>query len=1101
MITAITTVGFSGARKAKLLGLEGQEYSTKFNQDDRPAGTPRISTTTTFGTVYSAFLVFVTQTLSMRRNLQLNQMLTATHDNATAWTGIGSAVFYVWRQRARPASTLGVVAICLYLGNIMALHITTPALFSVETFDSSRSVVVSTQSLLSWHWDSSDFANTSSCIPTPGLSDGRLYDAMAAHSYGAGNTTSITQAFNITAWNNSYRQDRKVERQHYSPLQHTTHRGLEQSKQIVGELGQTDADFCLSRPDFSMLPVRGPPKCHGGCPFGQASCSGPRIDKSSSAWLPYNGPSPAGPGDDFGTFVVTGNILIDAWALWHSVMPPSSIPLDAVKSPPFLTVADQYPIHALNLLPSDPRDRPNSVTLHQVENALSSLVATTLWTIGHSTPMTVQFVANNATNDRQQKSSGSLPGPTLIPTIGEPPTRPVLEWGEAEVVQLFPAIHLDPSHKPLPISFKTAPTAKASLPATWLTSMSVFLPPHAVSLSLPCTPLPLTAVVGRLTSQILRCQRQRQCGHGRLQLAGDIISNRCQAGEGHIAEQDVEPAPESPFLQIPAEPEARANRARLPFWGERQRAGTKRAIMKGFDAYLGADIFSWKREQIVIFRTYSIEIFFNALKLNLKVEPGEGPLRVAAAMPPTTTRAALPELRAADRSLYDILLSWKHDESDEAPMLLACLLRHKYSEIPDFCAESLQGRDAALVSHLRPIARKLNFRMLLAQIDYTVSTEMQADDDDDDEDGCRRYGDYYGNNDNDDEEIDEYCFEAVGVPHESLYFGPTVNLDGIPVEVELDLKPEDLLNGGNVTNDVADERTFERDDRTEATRTEVYKRTILLLWPKNSPLDSTIALGDAYDYACNALHKSTTTAVTRREKLLVDSLLGSCETPHPKRPQRAVQVLAKSARRWDDIHLLLRTLKACGVDKNTGLLGVEGFVSCSKTFGWDALKDFCNDAMTNEESNIRRDALLARLTQMSVEQPDPSLSLWCQDHEETSLRSLRKVTTAQLPALVERALARGGVFLRDIILPQLQTQKLSAIGWMLFVANFHKRLPPNPPPGDAAVFRELKLEVVLRASMGLADSEWEHGDGVVKRTAQAFVSDNVPAPVPNLSPS
>ncbi|KAJ6572542.1 hypothetical protein DFH09DRAFT_1362470 [Mycena vulgaris] len=427
--------------------------------------------------------------------------------------------------------------------------------------------------------------------------------------------------------------------------------------------------------------------------------------------------------------------------------------------------------------------------------------------------------------------------------------------------------------------------------------------------------------------------------------------------------------------------------------------------------------------------------------------------------PPTTTRAALPELRAADRSLHDILLSWKHDESDETPML-ACLLRHKYSEIPDFCAESLQGRDAALVSHLRPIARKLKFRMLLAQIDYTVSTEMQADDDDDDEDGYRRYGDYYGNNDNDDEEIDEYCFEAVGVPHESLYFGPTVNLDGIPVEVELDLKPGDLLNGGNVTNDVADERTFERDDRTEATRTEVYKRTILLLWPKNGPLDSTVALGDTYDYACNALHKSTTTAVTRREKLLVDSLLGSCETPHPKRPQRAVQVLAKSARRWDDIHLLLRTLKACGVDKNTGLLGVEGFVSCSKTFGWDALKDFCNDAMTNEESNIRRDALLARLTQMSVGQPDPSLSLWCQNHEETSLRSLRKVTTAQLPALVERALARGGVFLRNIILPQLQTQKLSAIGWMLFVANFHKRLPPNPPSGDAAVFREVTTQCI-----------------------------------------
>ncbi|KAJ6467292.1 hypothetical protein C8R45DRAFT_938649 [Mycena sanguinolenta] len=41
---------------------------------------------TSFGTTYSALLIFVTQTLSMRQSLRVNQSLTATHDNAAAWS-------------------------------------------------------------------------------------------------------------------------------------------------------------------------------------------------------------------------------------------------------------------------------------------------------------------------------------------------------------------------------------------------------------------------------------------------------------------------------------------------------------------------------------------------------------------------------------------------------------------------------------------------------------------------------------------------------------------------------------------------------------------------------------------------------------------------------------------------------------------------------------------------------------------------------------------------------------------------------------------------------------------------------------------------------
>ncbi|KAJ7192919.1 hypothetical protein GGX14DRAFT_593755 [Mycena pura] len=50
------------------------------------------ATVTTLGTIYSATLVFLTQKLSARKNLVQWQFLTATHDLAAAWTGIGSAI-------------------------------------------------------------------------------------------------------------------------------------------------------------------------------------------------------------------------------------------------------------------------------------------------------------------------------------------------------------------------------------------------------------------------------------------------------------------------------------------------------------------------------------------------------------------------------------------------------------------------------------------------------------------------------------------------------------------------------------------------------------------------------------------------------------------------------------------------------------------------------------------------------------------------------------------------------------------------------------------------------------------------------------------------
>ncbi|KAJ6542089.1 hypothetical protein DFH09DRAFT_1368280 [Mycena vulgaris] len=418
-------------------------------------------------------------------------------------------------------------------------------------------------------------------------------------------------------------------------------------------------------------------------------------------------------------------------------------------------------------------------------------------------------------------------------------------------------------------------------------------------------------------------------------------------------------------------------------------------------------------------------------------------------------RPMLPEMQGATQKLHNIMLSWKQDASGEAPESLACLLQHKYTNTPNFRAQSLTGVDALLISHLYPLARELKFCIYLAHIQVTrraifgaVEEAMVA--------GAggeitiistRKRTKTWTTRD-----IDEGEFEDdEGSREEYLVFTKVVDLRGMPVNVDIDLEANDLLNGAITDQDPDDER-FEREERTVATRTQIYKRTVLLIWPKDGDAELGVSAGDIYDYACNTLRSSFTVAPTETEKKLVDRLLECCRTrPQPVQLQRVVQVLRESADRWNDVRILLRALTTCGVDKNTDLMGVEGFVSAYQAFGWDALKDFYGDAMRNDASNARRHALLARLTQMAVEEEDAEVSTWCSDQAESILRSLSNIDVAQIPWLADVGLSRGGEFLRDIIIPQLQAQKLDKAFWIAFVQRLQQSMKDIPTTSPEVV--------------------------------------------------
>ncbi|KAJ7641293.1 hypothetical protein FB45DRAFT_899871 [Roridomyces roridus] len=145
---------------------------------------------TTFGTVYYAALIFVTQKLAMRRCLRKMQTLTATHDTAAAWSGIGAAAAGALDQFAVRASYIGVGTALVYLGGILALHVTTPAIFSVQAFNESVSQSVVTQGVAQFNLPSDDRGNLTALNILLGETDQFSVDVLQQFPYIARSTNS-----------------------------------------------------------------------------------------------------------------------------------------------------------------------------------------------------------------------------------------------------------------------------------------------------------------------------------------------------------------------------------------------------------------------------------------------------------------------------------------------------------------------------------------------------------------------------------------------------------------------------------------------------------------------------------------------------------------------------------------------------------------------------------------------------------------------------------------------------------------------------------------------------------------------------------------------
>src|ERR1700761_5766756 len=91
-------------------------------------------------------MVALVQQLTLQRYLHLKQSLAALHDQIGAWSGLGQALLAFYRQGALVTNVTGVSCILLYLAGVSALHITTPALFSLNAVN----VTLSADTYFSW---------------------------------------------------------------------------------------------------------------------------------------------------------------------------------------------------------------------------------------------------------------------------------------------------------------------------------------------------------------------------------------------------------------------------------------------------------------------------------------------------------------------------------------------------------------------------------------------------------------------------------------------------------------------------------------------------------------------------------------------------------------------------------------------------------------------------------------------------------------------------------------------------------------------------------------------------------------------------------------
>ncbi|KAJ7761337.1 hypothetical protein B0H16DRAFT_1688459 [Mycena metata] len=458
------------------------EHFVVFPLDWQSLISPAISgIMTTFASIYCSALVLISQTLATRHGLHKSQTLTATHDNSVAWSGIGSALSSLWKQTVVPASVLGTLSVFLYLLNIAVIHISSPAMLSLQSFNSSRLTVLKTFAMPEYTRRTSILNETQTTknmetfvmltlseifqdmntTDKLGILDGTLYEVLET-SYVGEDASVAAIAFNTTCGylpqpNASWNENGTWDFVFPSPIPSVSLSGRAPRMIGMAEMGQAvqNATVTNSVTMYTTIPILDsslqtipsveldppmvttwntnesvstvqffqcsqslvPQTATVGAQSRQALTVEVGIEKRDSVWLPYSGPAPGN---------VNGS-MIDMWARWLGSAPPLEIihySSNKSASPDlvFITFSEFFLMYRLNLIPEDTQtaqapqkqELPTNLALHDVENALSSMMALSFWTLGHSPLVSALEVINHTLKDTPLDAPYLLEGTATV---------------------------------------------------------------------------------------------------------------------------------------------------------------------------------------------------------------------------------------------------------------------------------------------------------------------------------------------------------------------------------------------------------------------------------------------------------------------------------------------------------------------------------------------------------------------------------------------------------------------------------------------------------------------------------------------------------------
>ncbi|KAJ3550956.1 hypothetical protein NM688_g4962 [Phlebia brevispora] len=100
--------------------------------------------------VYSIVLIALTQRLAFNKRVHRNGTLAAFCDESTAWHDVGPAAKTLWKQTTVCTAPFTILVILVYLGSIVGLGLTTPAMVQVAQVTLNASMYTDSPQLLSY---------------------------------------------------------------------------------------------------------------------------------------------------------------------------------------------------------------------------------------------------------------------------------------------------------------------------------------------------------------------------------------------------------------------------------------------------------------------------------------------------------------------------------------------------------------------------------------------------------------------------------------------------------------------------------------------------------------------------------------------------------------------------------------------------------------------------------------------------------------------------------------------------------------------------------------------------------------------------------------